>query len=342
MFAACWASSAVLAQGRAPTVAPQGEARTVAGHVFTARASGRRPTPNVWVTLHRIGSDAAAPLDSMKTGASGDYAFRFRPSGDTSAVYLVSGRFAGIAYFTSPLVRVRTVGGDADLVVFDTASTGVMVTIESRHVVISAPDPDGRRRIVEVFLLANTSDRTRVAAAAAPTFRATLPVNALDPRIAEGDVSAEAITFAGGEVRMTAPVAPGTKRVSFAYFVPASRDPIAIAATDSTAMLEVLVEDSAATVAGNVVREESPASLVGRTFRRYIGQGVASTAMLRITAPSGSRGSLGAIGMIVVAIGLGMTAVLAMTIRRGVPLGAPRPPPRLPPRPPLASPGGKA
>src|SRR5512146_1123695 len=51
---------------------------------------GRRdvvPVGGIWVTLHRVGSDTAGPLDSLRTGASGRYAFHYRRTGSADAVY---------------------------------------------------------------------------------------------------------------------------------------------------------------------------------------------------------------------------------------------------------------
>ncbi len=276
----------------------------------------------VWVTLHRIAPDSSAPLDSMRAGAAGQYAFRYTTFGDSTAVYLVAGNFGGIVYFADPLTQRTVSGVAADLIVYDTASHGVLVTVESRHVVVSAPNEAGQRRVVEVFMLANATDRTRVASATVPTFRATLPDGATDPRVAEGAIDSDAMTFAGGRVEATAPVAPGTKRIAYSYQLAVSPAPFGISASDSTAMLEILVEDSAATVSGDVVHEEAPAALSGRTFRRYTGQFVASTAALRIVAPSGSDASIGAVGAVVLVIALGMAVVFVMALRRRSKSGA--------------------
>ena len=85
-----------------------GEARSIAGRIARPDASGDRPVAGAWVTLHRVGPDAAGPVDSMRTGADGRYAFRYRATGDTLAVYFVSTNRGGVNYFTPP-VRERVV-----------------------------------------------------------------------------------------------------------------------------------------------------------------------------------------------------------------------------------------
>lgn len=289
--------------------------------MYVARGTAKRPAVNAWVTLHRIGH-LAAPLDSVKVGADGAFTFRYRRTGDTTAVYILAGQHGGIAYFAVPLREAKVTGGDADLIAYDTASVGVPVKIASRHIIVSAADEKARRTMVEVVVVVNGGDLTRVANAKSPTFSARLPVGAADPRVGDGEVSADAMTFADGAVRVTAPIAPGTKRFAFTYTLPA-RAPIRVASTDTTAVLELLVEDSAAVVTGTMVREDAPTSVSGRTFRRFSGQNVATTDALTIMAPSGTQSGIGAPGVLALALAAAMIAVLAITVRRGAPLGAP-------------------
>ena len=307
---------------QAQTAPPQkgGGARSVSGHMYVARGAAKRPAANAWVTLHRIGPDMAAPLDSMKVGADGAFAFRYRQMGDTSAVYVLAGQYAGIAYFSAPLRRPVVTGAGADLIAYDTASTGVPVKIAGRHVIVSAADEKAYRTVIEVVVVANGGELTRVATAASPTFTARLPVGAADPKVSDGEVSADAMTFAGGIVRVTAPIAPGTKRMAFTYTLPAHA-PIMVALTDTTATLEILVEDAAAMVTGTMVREEAPTSVSGRTFKRFSGQNVATTEGLTITAPSGAASGIGAVGVLALVMAAAMITVLAITVRRDAPLG---------------------
>src|SRR5687768_6034196 len=72
----------------------------VEGQVVRPGARDMLPVPNVWVTLHRVGSDRAAPLDSVRADAAGKYTFEYRRTGDESAIYFASASYGGIAYFT--------------------------------------------------------------------------------------------------------------------------------------------------------------------------------------------------------------------------------------------------
>src|SRR5919112_5474935 len=82
------------------------------------------------VLLHRVGRDIQGPVDSTRADDRGRFRFRFRP--DTSALYLLSVRYGGIEYFSTP---VHTNPGRPDtairLVACDTSSTAP-VAVEAR------------------------------------------------------------------------------------------------------------------------------------------------------------------------------------------------------------------
>ena len=98
-------SSVLSAQGLPPatgTPGVAGEMRTVAGRVLSGSRDSLSPVANQMVVLHRISADSSGPIDSARTSATGGYRFRYRLDGPRS-MYIVSSRYAGIAYFTTPL-----------------------------------------------------------------------------------------------------------------------------------------------------------------------------------------------------------------------------------------------
>ena len=143
------------------TQVPQGP-QHVAGQVVRPGKDKMVPVPTVWVTLHRVGTDHAAPLDSIRADNAGHYAFDFRRTGEPGAIYFVSASYGGVAYFTPPLQKSTVTGGDAEIAVFDTTSGPVPIGIRGHHVVVSAVDVNAQRSITEVFELANDSSVTRV------------------------------------------------------------------------------------------------------------------------------------------------------------------------------------
>jgi len=295
-------------------------ARDVHGIISHVTRSGTRPLAGAWVTLHRVGTDRAGPVDSVRARGDGGYAFHFRATGDTGALYFVSTRFAGIAYFTPPLRQAVITGADADLAVYDTTSAPVPIHVRGRHIVLMAPDSARSRRVVEVFELSNDSTVTRVSGARErPTWEAALPEGAREARAGEGEITGGALVFTAGRARVLAPIAPGVKQLSFSYRLTAGGAPIAFPSFAEASVLEVLLEDEQGTVSGASLREAAPATLERRRFRRFLAQDAPAAAVITVTAPtSGPSGTIDPrILLVVTAVGATLLLGLAAgTLRR--------------------------
>jgi hypothetical protein len=285
--------------------------RMAAGQVVVARGPSRAPASGLWVTLHRIGRDSAGAVDSVRTDGDGRYRIPYLANGDTSTVFIAAARYADIAYFSDPVGI-----GPANVVVYDTTSTGAPLVIESRHVVVAAAAPTGLRTVTEVVIVSNPGTVTRVAGRGA-TFTARMPAGYADPRPAEGDVGDGAMTFSGDSMLVTAPIAPGTKRIAFAYDVD-ERNLVELARTDSTASLEILVEDSAATVAGVPVKAEPPIAMGARTFTRFTAGGLGPGTAVRVSVPV-AGGGVGLVAVVVGLIAVAMAVIFVVAARRGTP-----------------------
>ncbi len=96
--------------------------RSVQGRIVRPGEKGPITVPGVWVVLHRVGADRQGPLDSVRSSAAGSYALRYTPSGRNDALYFVSVRYAGIAYFSSPLRSAVVRGEEGEITVYDTTS----------------------------------------------------------------------------------------------------------------------------------------------------------------------------------------------------------------------------
>jgi len=261
--------------------------RRVEGRVVRGTREGQLPVANQWVVLHRVGPDRAGPLDSTRTGANGRFSIRYRESGDTSALYFASTSYGGVAYFTSPLKAPVVRGDDATLTVFDTTSGPVAIKIGGRHVIVGAVQPNGHRPIGEVYDLQNDSTVTLVARdTATPVWRTNLPPAATGFQLnTNGDLAAGAITQRGSTVGLFAPLSPGIRQFAFTYELPENAFPLSIPIDRPTGVLEVLVQDPTARVAGAKVRETAPVSADGRTFRRFLAQDLAAGTVLRVDVP---------------------------------------------------------
>ena len=266
---------------------PQGP-QHVAGQVVRPGKAQMLPVSGVWVTLHRVGTDHAAPLDSVRADNAGHYAFDFRRTGDPGAIYFVSASYGGVAYFTRPLDHSIVTGDAAEVAVFDTTSGPVPIGIRGHHIVVSAVDVNGQRSITEVYEIANDSSVTRVpsSSGAQPVWSAILPGGSRSFQVTQGDVPAAAIKFDNGRAKVFAPIAPGLKQIAITYTVPAASFPLSLPLEKETQILEVLIEDEKGTVTAPKLRETAPVALEKRNFRRFVGPDVPANSVVTIDLPA--------------------------------------------------------
>ncbi|MEP6508570.1 MAG: hypothetical protein ABJC63_10125 [Gemmatimonadales bacterium] len=267
------------------TQVPQGP-QHVAGQVVRPGKATMLPVPGVWVMLHRVGTDHAAPLDSMRSDVTGHYVFDFRRTGEPGAIYFVSASYGGVAYFTPPLQHSKVVGEEAEVSVFDTTSAPVPVSVRGHHVIVSTVSVNGQRSVTEVFELANDSSVTRVVSSdGGAVWSAILPKGANSFQVTQGDVPAVAVKFTDGRALVYAPIAPGLKQVALTYSVPAQNFPMSIPVEKETQIFEVLIEDEKGTVTAPKIKEVSPVALEKRNFRRFIGADLPTNSVVVIALP---------------------------------------------------------
>lgn len=301
-----------------------GEARSVRGRVVRGGFSVARPVSSAWVVLHRVGTDRAAPLDSMRTDVAGRYVFAYRTSGDAKALYFVSSTFGGIAYFTPPLKDKAVTGDDAELIVFDTTAAPVPIRVRARHLVVSAPDSTKTRTVVEIFELSNDSSVTRVAVGdSVPVWESVLLDGARDMQAGQADFSPDAIRFADGRVRLFAPFAPGLKQLSYSYVVPSGTKDFSLLVASRADVMEVLIEDPLGRAEGGGVIAAGPTTVNGRSFARFLGQDVRANAVVRVHAPTGGAASDTQVRMLVIVAALGAALLVGLArYMMGRPLGS--------------------
>ncbi|MGI8619016.1 MAG: hypothetical protein ACR2L6_07985 [Gemmatimonadaceae bacterium] len=261
------------------------------GRILRPGPEVMEPVAGVWTVLHRVSPGGSGPLDSALSDSRGRYSYGYRRAGSPDAVYFVSATHHGVTYFTVPLAFSSVSGEPAEIVVFDTTSRRVPITIRGRHIVISAPTSSGVRAVTEVFELSNDTTVTLVSPgpAAAPTFSALLPDNARDPKVEPADIPAEAVSFVGGRVRVIAPVPPGVKQLAYSYTLPAGEFPLSVPAETPIDVYEVLIEEPRGVASGAGLTEERAVTAEGRTFRRYLAQEVPRNAVAVIDIPSPRR-----------------------------------------------------
>jgi hypothetical protein len=261
-------------------------ASSVDGRVSRPRLRKLAPVGGAWVTIHRVGSDSAGPLDSMRSGADGRYHFRYVRAGKGDAVYFVSASYDGIAYFSRPLVSAHVSGDEASIIVFDTTSIHFPLAIKGRHIVISSPSVNGSREIVEAYEIANESDQTLVSPDDAhPSWSAPLPAGAASVQVGESDISPAAISASQGRLRVTAPFAPGLKQLSFSYTVPQTSFPLRVPLEAGVTVLELLLEEPRAEARGATLKPQQPATIERRIFQRYLGADAPAGSSIEVRVP---------------------------------------------------------
>lgn len=317
------ASSAAIARAQAPIV--------VSGQVVRVTTSGPAPVPGANVILHRIGASSAGPLDSTIADGTGHYRFRIAAP-DTNSMYLPTTRHGGLAYFAAP-IRVGGPTGEGAIEVFDTTSAAVPIRTTGRHFVVSAPDADGHRAIVEVYEVSNDTTLTRIGSRDRPAFVAILPRGATNVRATQGDFTGDAVVTVPGGVGVVAPVAPGIRQLALNYVLPPSAFPLDITLSDSSAVVEVLLEEPSGRATGDSLEALGAVTSDGRSFVRFLGRDLPVGRRIQVLVPPAAGGSVARWGWLAVlslaalgAIGWSMGRRPAAVV---APVSAPAPPPVL-------------
>lgn len=299
----------------APAPSAATETRTIAGRVLRGTESGDVPVPGLYVVLHRVSSRGAGPVDSVRTARDGSYRFRYEAQVGTDAMYIVSARHAGVAYFTAPIRDREVVGTAAEITVFDSSSTGPPLTVQGRHVVISPP-AEGRRQLVDVFEIANETRLTRVSGDSPHgTWNVRLPAGVENPSVGQGEIPPDAVQFAGERAVLFAPVSPGVKQVIFTYELPASQPDVVLQLDQPVSLLELLVEGGGAVVAEGALVRAEPVSVAGREFDRFLGRGLSAGSVVRVALP-GPAGT-GRLRTLLLAVAGAVALALGMLAGRG-------------------------
>lgn len=260
---------------------------SVKGKVVRQTLDGLRVVAREQVTLHRVNSREAGPIDSIVTDASGAFAFKVATP-DSLSMYLASARYGGIAYFSSPTQPGQPAGAPSEIVVYDTTSGDVRLQLQGRHLVVSSPNADGVRAVIDVLEIENDTVLTRVAGAAnRPTYSLLLPAGATNVRASQGELSDGAVEVRSGRADIFAPLSPGLRQLVLTYDLPASAFPVSVPLERAVTVLEVLLEEPGATADGGGLKSQGGVSVDGKNFTRYLGQGAPASAVVTLRAAGG-------------------------------------------------------
>ncbi len=286
----------------------------MAGHVVRVHGEDSVAAPGLRVVLHRISAAQQGPLDSLPAGPGGRFRFRFPE--DTSAVFLLSARFAGIEFFSEPL-RLSAAKPDTGvlLVVTDTSDTAT-VQMQARYVVVRKPEAGGFSQVLDLRVLHNPGGLTRIGAdSTRPSWVGTLPPEAAEVQAGESDFSPEAVAVKHDSLLVFAPIPPGDKQVSAVYILPATSRKLTLRFPDGAATAQVLLEDPKATLTGALSLVDSQV-IDNRSFRRWTGP-LPAGAVVSVNLPATGGGTTAAGWVLPVLVGLvGLALVAGIVLLR--------------------------
>jgi hypothetical protein len=252
------------------------------------------PVGPVRLVLHRLGRTAQGPIDTVEADSRGRFDARFVP--DSTALYLLSVRYQGIEYFSSP-VRADLRNPDTALVIIvaDTSSTAP-VQVSERTLLVGRPDASGSRQVLDWLVLTNRSERTRVVPdSLRPTWGAALPEQAQNVAVADvqlSQFSPDAVRFLRDSVLVFAPISPGRKELVLQYRIP-GRIRRFVAPGAGADSLFVLLEELDARVERPDLVRSAGQQMEGRSFARWTGVlGDAPRIEIAFAAPGVSAGTV--------------------------------------------------
>jgi hypothetical protein len=254
---------------------------TVTGRVVRIVAGDTLTIAGAEVILHGVGPERQGPLDSTRSDAAGGFRFRVRP--DSGTVLLVSARWAGVEYFAPPMTGSAVV----TVVAVDTASAQP-VGLAARHVILGGPAADGTRDVVDLLILTNDGERTRVGVdSLSPTWVMRLPTNIANLTVGDADFSPEAFDVHGDTLLLHAPIPPGERQFFLSYQLPPGARALVLPLGPRPDTMSVLTEERDLPIRGGLVAmgEEQ---VSGRQFLRFAGGGAALATTVVVTLATDS------------------------------------------------------
>ncbi len=194
------------------------------------------PADSGTVSLHGVGAEGAAALDSVQVDAQGRFNILLPGEGSSgegdrpweelglgaSPTLFILARWEGVPYFGDPFPVQALPDEAVTLEVFPSRSVppgGIMLPVEGRELTIR-PGEDGWA-VLDRFRIRNDSTVTWVAGQDSPiVWQFPLPAGARDARYVDGDPTPEAVDLEGTGVQLVSPLRPGPTVLSLSYQLP--------------------------------------------------------------------------------------------------------------------------
>ena len=286
-----------------------------------------RPLANAWVVLHQVRMQGqGGPMDSTRTETTGRFTLTI-PRLDSTAMYVASSWYDGIAYFSEPVARGRPAVTLQPIHVYDTASTGPRVRVDRRLVTVARPSKDGTRGVLELLELTNPGPATRVTNdTGRPNWVGALPHGVIQFAVGQGDLSGDVAGQRGDSVIVVGPIPPGDpKQLTYSYTLPGTTAQVTIPIDQPMGELDLLLEDTATAVAGPGLEPGGVQVIEQRRFATYRGRGLAPPTSVELVFPRGSLGAQSLVPYVVALVALALAGGLAVALRRKPAGVGPRP-----------------
>ena len=298
------------------------EGLQLSGRVHQVADRDTIPLQDHWVLMHAVGADGGQVVDSGRTDVDGAYFLR-APNRDTSVVYLSSLSYRTIAYFSEP-VRFGAFTSDtaATLLVYDTSSVRPAITVVERHIVVRAQEIDGTRPVLELLVLENRGNITRIANDTTnPVWQGAIPRDVINLEVAPSDVSPEAVYRRGDSVATVAALPPGArnrKQLVFGYMLESGRRNLVFPIDQSIGRFQVLIEDPGVEMTGGPLAAEGTTNMEDVEFVRFEATDVQAGGVASFRLSGTSMPMMTLLWLIIGLSGAAMIAAFVIWVRRPV------------------------
>ena len=255
--------------GGALTVSAQQDTPILKGIVRGVDSAGQ----SVTVVLHHRRLGGPGEVDSVEVGPGDEFQFllpTLRDDDVTDDVYFASVEYDAVVYFGPGITALEQLDSLYVVQVFpsEEVSPGGSPLLVERIVAIQFAG-DGWIA-TDIFFIHNEGTRTLVAQGGGVVWSYPLPPGATEPVLADGgDLLPDAVTFAGGRVRVSGPLPPGGSGFMIRYRL--EKLGSTFPAPGRTAWFEIRIEEPSPPLRVDGLEALDVVAIAGSTFRLYGG-----------------------------------------------------------------------
>ena len=307
------ASPAGLASPPAGAQEAAADTATLRGRVV--RGGDTVPVADRTVVLHRVEPEGGSPVDSVRTGPEGRFAFRLVPT--EGVVHLASARYDGVLYL-GPAVHGGQLPSEYLVRVWEARPATPADTVRVRRRTLVLTSEGGALRVMDVADVSAGTERTLAPPAGdgSAWWGVRLPAGVRDVRVLPGGVDPSAVEVRGGEVRASADIPPRGVRLVLGYRLPEGRA-LALAPGPGTGRLEVVARGVPGELSVRGLRPAGTSTVQGQEIRRWTAAGDAVDTVRVLVAGGGGAPGGSAAAWIALAVGVLAAAGAILAWRAG-------------------------